>query len=43
MLLYLQYNWITGIGCAMSCYIQLMILCDLGKNVDDAVRQSLNL
>lgn len=32
-----QNDWSTGIGCAISCYIQLMILCD----VDDAVNNRL--
>lgn len=32
-----QINWITGIGYSACCYIQLLVVCDAGKSVNDAV------
>lgn len=32
-----QYNWVAGIGCSACYYLQLLILCNIGKTVDDAV------
>lgn len=32
-----QNNWTAGIGHSCCCYIQLLILCDVGKTVNDAV------
>lgn len=32
-----QNNWTAGIGHSCCCYIQLFILCDVGKTVNDAV------
>lgn len=37
-----QIKWTTGLGFSACCYIQLVVLCDMGKAVNDAVMMTVH-
>lgn len=38
--IYLQLGKIGGLGSAIACYLEMMIVCYMGNNVKDTVTQN---